>query len=62
VFIARNGRHELTNLMLTSAQVEELVERMLKSSGPHFLNHTALRVRPSKARSGRCPRLGIGPP
>jgi pilus assembly protein CpaF len=33
VFIARNGRHELTNLMLTSAQVEELVERMLKSSG-----------------------------
>jgi pilus assembly protein CpaF len=33
VFIARNGRHELTNLMLTSAQVQELVERMLKSSG-----------------------------
>jgi pilus assembly protein CpaF len=33
VFIARNGRHELTNLMLTTAQVEELVERMLKSSG-----------------------------
>jgi pilus assembly protein CpaF len=33
VFIARNGRHELTNLMLTSAQVHELVERMLKSSG-----------------------------
>jgi pilus assembly protein CpaF len=33
VFIARNGRHELTNLMLSSAQVEELVERMLKSSG-----------------------------
>jgi pilus assembly protein CpaF len=33
VFIARNGRHELTNLMLTSAQVSELVERMLKSSG-----------------------------
>ncbi|MDN4172489.1 ATPase, T2SS/T4P/T4SS family [Nocardioides sp. SOB77] len=33
VFIARNGRHELTNLMLTSAQVDELVERMLKSSG-----------------------------
>lgn len=33
VFIARRGRHELTNLMLTSAQVHELVERMLKSSG-----------------------------
>ena len=33
VFVARNGRHELTNLVLTTAQVEELVERMLKSSG-----------------------------
>lgn len=33
MFIARNGRHELTNLMLTPALVEELVERMLKSSG-----------------------------
>ena len=33
VFIARNGRHELTNLMLSPAQVHELVERMLKSSG-----------------------------
>ena len=33
VFIARNGRHELTNLVLTSGQVQELVERMLKSSG-----------------------------
>jgi pilus assembly protein CpaF len=33
VFIARNGRHELTNLMLSAAQVQELVERMLKSSG-----------------------------
>jgi pilus assembly protein CpaF len=33
VFIARRGRHELTNVMLTTAQVEELVERMLKSSG-----------------------------
>ena len=33
VFIARNGRHELTNLMLSPAQVQELVERMLKSSG-----------------------------
>ena len=28
VFIARRGRHELTNLMLTSAQVQELVERL----------------------------------
>lgn len=33
VFVARHGRHELTNLVLTSAQVDELVERMLKSSG-----------------------------
>lgn len=33
VFVARRGRHELTNLMLTTAQVHELVERMLKSSG-----------------------------
>ena len=33
VFIARNGRHELTNLVLTTAQVQELVERMLKTSG-----------------------------
>jgi pilus assembly protein CpaF len=33
VFVARNGRHELTNLMLSRPQVTELVERMLKSSG-----------------------------
>lgn len=33
VFVARHGRHELTNLVLTEAQVTELVERMLKSSG-----------------------------
>ncbi len=33
VFVARNGKHELTNLMLSTAQVQELVERMLKSSG-----------------------------
>ena len=33
VFVARNGRHELTNLILSEAQVRELVERMLKSSG-----------------------------
>jgi pilus assembly protein CpaF len=33
VFVARHGRHELTNLVLTRAQVTELVERMLKSSG-----------------------------
>jgi pilus assembly protein CpaF len=33
VFVARRCRHELTNLMLTPAQVGELVERMLKSSG-----------------------------
>ncbi|GAA1944099.1 CpaF family protein [Nocardioides hwasunensis] len=33
VFIARRGRHELTNLRLDKEQVDELVERMLKSSG-----------------------------
>ena len=33
VFIARNGRHELTPVILTRVQVAELVERMLTSSG-----------------------------
>jgi pilus assembly protein CpaF len=33
VFVARSGRHELTNLVLTAAQVDELVERMLQASG-----------------------------
>ena len=33
VFVARQGRHELTTTVLTAAQVQELVERMLKSSG-----------------------------
>src|SRR3954451_16838843 len=33
VFVARSGRHELTSTILSSAQVQELVERMLKSSG-----------------------------
>lgn len=33
VFVARQGRHELTTLVLTAEQVHELVERMLKSSG-----------------------------
>ncbi|PZS33858.1 MAG: pilus assembly protein CpaF [Pseudonocardiales bacterium] len=33
VFIARLGRSELTTLILTAAQVAELVERMLRSSG-----------------------------
>lgn len=33
VFVARAGRHELTSTILTPAQVQELVERMLKSSG-----------------------------
>ena len=30
VFVARNGRHELSNVILTQAQVQELVERMLE--------------------------------
>ena len=33
VFVARNGRHELTPVILTKGEVAELVERMLKSSG-----------------------------
>ncbi len=33
VFVARQGRHELTNLMLSAQQVNDLVERMLKFSG-----------------------------
>jgi pilus assembly protein CpaF len=33
VFVARAGRHELTSTILAPGQVQELVERMLKSSG-----------------------------
>ncbi|HET7533767.1 MAG TPA: ATPase, T2SS/T4P/T4SS family [Nocardioidaceae bacterium] len=33
VFVARAGRHELTSTILSRTQVDELVERMLKSSG-----------------------------
>jgi pilus assembly protein CpaF len=33
VFVARAGRHELTSTLLSSGQVQDLVERMLKSSG-----------------------------
>ncbi len=33
VFVARGGRSELTNVVLTAAQVRDLVERMLRSSG-----------------------------
>jgi pilus assembly protein CpaF len=33
VFVARAGRHELTNTILTGEEVLELVERMLKQSG-----------------------------
>jgi pilus assembly protein CpaF len=33
VFVAREGRHELTTTILTVAQVDELVERLLKASG-----------------------------
>ena len=33
VFVARRGRHELTTTILSRGQVDELVERMLKSSG-----------------------------
>lgn len=33
VFVARSGRHELTTTILTTEDVRELVERMLKQSG-----------------------------
>ena len=33
VFVARGGQHELTTTILSEAQVRDLVERMLKSSG-----------------------------
>lgn len=33
VFVAREGRHELTTTILTHAEVRDLVERMLKTSG-----------------------------
>jgi pilus assembly protein CpaF len=33
VFVAREGRHELTTTILSAAQVAELVERLLKASG-----------------------------
>jgi pilus assembly protein CpaF len=33
VFVARDGRHELTTTILSSVQVRDLVERMLKASG-----------------------------
>ncbi|WP_310964357.1 CpaF family protein [Nocardioides terrisoli] len=33
VFVARAGRHELTDVILDRAQVQDLVERMLKASG-----------------------------
>lgn len=51
VFIARHGRHELTTLVLTSAQVQELVERMLSP---------AVAAWTSASRSStRCCRRGI---
>lgn len=58
VFVARQGRHELTNLVLTEAQVTELVERMLKSTGrrgcPGFLQKLIGKLprRASATRSG----------
>ncbi len=33
VFVARDGRHELTTTILNAAEVADLVERMLKTSG-----------------------------
>ena len=36
VFVARHGRHQLTNLHRTWAQLDELVERMRKSRCPRI--------------------------
>ena len=33
VFVARDGRHELTTTILSTAEVRDLIERMLKTSG-----------------------------
>jgi pilus assembly protein CpaF len=33
VFVARRGRSELTTLILTAAELAELVERMLRTTG-----------------------------
>ncbi|HYO31979.1 MAG TPA: ATPase, T2SS/T4P/T4SS family [Nocardioidaceae bacterium] len=33
VFVARDGRHELTTTILSSTEVKDLIERMLKTSG-----------------------------
>ncbi len=33
VFVARDGRHELTTTILSTTQVRDLIERMLKTSG-----------------------------
>ncbi|MBE1524296.1 Flp pilus assembly CpaF family ATPase [Nesterenkonia lutea] len=33
VFVAREGRSELTSITLTESRIRDLVERMLKSSG-----------------------------
>ena len=67
VFIARRGRHELTNLRLDAAQVNELVERMLKSSGRRLDISTPVRRRdaargppPPRRARGHHPRLHRG--
>ena len=57
VFIARNGRHELTTLVLTAAQVQELVERMLKSSGRRGIS--GFRIKKIAKRRDRRPRSGF---
>lgn len=33
VFCARNGQHTLTNVLISSSEIKDLVERMLRSSG-----------------------------
>ena len=67
VFVARNGRHELTNVILTRAEVQELVERMLKSSGRRIDLSPAVRRRDApggapaaRGARGHQPRLRGG--
>ena len=58
VFVARDGRHELTTTILTAAEVRDLVERMLKTSGRRVDVEHAVRRRDAAvgAPAARRPR------
>lgn len=55
VFVARNGKHELTPVVLTRSQVAELVERMLTPAG-------AVSISASRSWTLSCPGLCNPPP